>query len=202
METQSRTTHVRIGPPTRRSVMRFALWAVAIGAGYVIAVTVLETPFAPWARSFGFWPTLTGDWHGEVTTPDGQTTPIYLEIRHELPIGRCRGCTSLFEGRAKTCESRGAVRDFDVSGSVDNWSGTRFMFQLSRGEGFSGKGPGDVRGEWKDDAIRAIAELVTYGHTATAEAVRGEDRTSPPQIRYALRRGTEDDFLAACKASR
>jgi hypothetical protein len=182
--------------------MRVVLWVLAIAAGYVIAVTLLETPFAPWARSFGLWPTLTGDWHGQVTDPDGRSRPIYLEIRHALPIGRCRDCTSLFEGRAKTCESRGSIREIDISGSVDNWSGSRFRFQLGRREGFSGDGPGEVRGEWKDNAIHAVAELVTYRRTATAEAVRGEDRRSAPQIRYALGRGTEDDFVSACQMSR
>ena len=179
--------------------MRFVLWTVAIVAGYVIAVTILETPFAPWARSFGLWPTLTGDWHGEATMPDGRTTPIYLEIRHALPIGRCRDCASKFEGRAKTCESRGAIREIDISGSVDNWSGTRFRFQLRRPDDSSGQGPGEVGGEWKDDTIHAAADLVTYGRTATTEAVRGEDRASAPQVLYDLRRGTEDDFLAACR---
>jgi hypothetical protein len=167
-----------------------------------MAVTLLETPFAPWARSFGLWPTLTGDWHGEVTGPDGRSSPIYLEIRHALPIGRCRDCASLFEGRAKTCERRGSIREVDISGSVDNWSGSRFRFQLSRSDDFSAKGPGEVRGEWKGDAIHAAADLVTYGSSAAAEAFRGEDRPSAPQIRYILGRGTENDFVSACQMSR
>ena len=182
--------------------MRFVLWAVAIAAGYVIALTILETPFASWARSFGLWPTLTGDWHGEITMPDGGRTPMYLEIRHQLPIIRCRDCASQFDGRAKTCESRGSIREVDISGSVDNWSGSRFRFQLGRSDDFSGKGPGEVVGEWKEDEIQAAADLVTYGPTATASAVRGEERASPSQVRYALRRGTEGDFLAACQKNR
>lgn len=147
-------------------MIRVAAWAVVIGVGYVVVVTVLEIPFAPWARSFGLWRTLTGDWYGEVTMPDGRATPIYLEIRHQLPIGRCRDCASQFEGRARTCGSRES-RDVEISGSVDNWSGTKFRFGLGRSEDSPGVGPGEVRGEWKDDEIQATADLVRYGRDRT-----------------------------------
>jgi hypothetical protein len=184
--------------PTRRRVLRVVLLLVALGVAYVVAVTLLEIPFAPWARSFGLWPTLTGDWYGNAVAPDGRTTPIYLEIRHALPMGRCRGCTSQFEGRAKTCESRESIRDVEISGAVNNWGGTSFRFAFGRSEDVSGVGPGEVSGEWDHDVIRATADLVTYSSTATAEAVRGENPPPPQQIRYDLRRGTENEFLAMC----
>ncbi len=184
--------------------MKGVLLVAALVGALAVLPTILETPFAPWARSFGLWPTLTGDWHGERTMPDGRTDPIYVEIRHPFPLlDRCRDCPRRIEGRAKVCEAPGTVRGHEISGNVNNWRGTEFYLALNAtAEERTGFAVRELRGEWEGDVIRATGDLVSLGNTVTIEATERSDGPTSKQVRYTLRRGTEDHFLAACKAGR
>jgi hypothetical protein len=177
------------------------LFIAALGVVDALVPVILETPFAPWARSFGLWQTLTGDWHGELMMPDGRTDAIYFEIRHPFPLlDRCRDCPKRIEGRARVCEAQGTVRDYDIAGNVSNWRGTKFYLALSMAaEQQPGLAVRELRGEWEGDSIRATGDLVKLGHTVSIEATDSSDRPTSQQVRYTLRRGTEDDFLAACR---
>jgi hypothetical protein len=196
----SGTTTIDLRPPAlKRAMRRGVLWVAVLFAAMFAWTTVWEMATAPWARSLGLWATLTGDWHGEIRMPGGVTQPVYIEIRPTtMPFGRCRGCPDI-EGRARVCEP-GGVFDYDVSGDADNYRGTRFhVFMRRLVERESGLAPGTMQGEWSGDDIRATAELAQMGRTASATATRGEERASPPQVQYTLRRGTEQDFLTACR---
>jgi hypothetical protein len=166
------------------------------GVAIISILLLLEMARAPWARSLGLWPTLAGDWTGEVETADRGITPVFFAIRGWVPK---RGRPSI-EGRARFCDRSDAIRDFEISGRPDNWGGTRFRVSMSSAvERDSRLGPGELQGEWQGDAIRAAGALISRGPVATAEVSRSSPPESPPQVRYALRRGSEADFLAACQ---
>jgi hypothetical protein len=178
-------------------LVRFLLWITALTVAGVALVSALELPLTPWARSMGLWPTLTGEWNGELRTADGHIHPVYLEIRGGL---RNRG-RSYIDGRAKICVGT-KIHDFNVYGRNDNWRGTRFHLSLSR---VSVPGPDQVpdgmQGEWSNDDLRGIGQLVSTSPTATASATRSSAPPPPPLVRYILHRGTETAFLAACGAA-
>jgi hypothetical protein len=180
----------------RRAVLRFVVTLVLAGLVVVSFAFLLEVPFAPWARSLGMWPTLTGEWTGELETAEGATQPVYLEIRGGVP----RRGRPYIDGRARLCDGSGAIRDFEIFGSPDNWRGTRFHLSArSLVEDDSGFGPGDLQAEWLGDEIRATGVLISRSPVATASASRSSRVEAPPTVRYALRRGNEADFLSACQ---
>jgi hypothetical protein len=184
----------------RRAILRvIATMATIVVAGVVI-LTLLEVPIAPWARSFGLWPTLTGEWHGEMRTPDGRVQPVHLRIGGGMRLGG-RG-RPYIDGLARVCAGAGVVREYVLWGRPANWRGTRFSLSMSRdAEEDSAYGPGDLQGEWQGDEIRATGTWIVRGPTATASVTRSEGVASPPpEVRYQLRRGGQEAFLAACGA--
>ncbi len=168
---------------------------VATAVIAVISLSILlEVPRAPWARSLGLWPTLAGDWTGELRTSDGHARPLFVTIWGFVPR---RGRPSI-NGRARLCD-QGAIRNFEIFGEPDNWRGTRFHFSMSPTvERDWPLAPGELGGEWDRDAIRATGALVPRGPAATAEISRTSRPASPPHVYVALRRGNEADFLTVC----
>lgn len=187
----------------RRGTLRCVLTFAAIFALFLGGTLLLEIPLAPWLRSFGLWSTLTGDWQGEVRTPDGRLSVVYIEIRGDVLKPGARGPQrSYIHGLARWCDARGRIWDYEIWGNPDNWRGTRFHLStrgtVSRESGF---GLGNLRGEWSGDEIRAIGVLVPHPRTATAQATRtAMPDVAPPEVQYTLRRGSEEEFLAACEA--
>jgi hypothetical protein len=181
----------------RRAVLRIGALLVVAGLVTVAVAVLLEAPFAPWARSFGLWSTLTGDWTGTVETAPGRTRPVFLAIRGGLP----RRGRAYIDGRARLCDGRDAIREFEITGAPDNWRGTKFHLSMrSVVEHDAQPAPGDLQGEWDGDEVRAAGALVSRSAVATAEASESSPTEAPPQARWALRRGTEAEFLAACRA--
>jgi hypothetical protein len=180
----------------RRAMLRVALTMALVGLAFFAAYTMLDAAFTPWMRSFGLWPTLTGNWHGELQTADGGISFVYFEI-HGVRLRR----GSHIYGSAKWCDGGGRIWDYELSGRPDNWRGTHFSLSTrSVVERESGVSPGELQGEWSGDEIRATGVMVSNARTATAHASRTERSPSwPPPVRYALRRGSEKSFLAACR---
>lgn len=169
---------------------------IVIGVAAVATLMVLEIPFAPWIRSFGLWPTLPGQWVGTLERPDGRLSFVYLDIS-----GAMRRHGPAIWGNARWCDESGRVWNYQISGRTDNWRGTRFHLSTrSNVERPSGESPAELRAAWTGDAIRATGTMVTHGGTATATATR----TSPPaptsEVRFVLRRGSEERFTAACRS--
>lgn len=178
-----------------RAILRIALTMALVGLGLFAAYTVLDVAFAPWMRSFGFWPTLTGNWHGELQTADGGASFVYFEIRG---VALRRG--SHIYGSAKWCDGSGRIWEYEISGRPNNWRGTRFYLSTrSVVERESGVSPGELQGEWRGDEIHATGTLVSHSRTATAYASEASrSPAGPPSVRYTLRRGSEKDFQTAC----
>jgi hypothetical protein len=180
----------------RRAVVRAVLMMAMAGVAIVSTFVVLEALSAPWARSLGLRPTLAGDWTGELDAGTGSRQPVFFAIRGYVPK---RG-RPLIEGRARLCDRSGSIRDYEIAGGPDTWRGTRFHVSLSGAvEHDSQVGPGELQGEWEGDAIRATGVLVTRGRAATAAASTSSRPEAPPQVHFVLRRGSEADFLAACR---
>jgi len=179
----------------RRAILRVVFTMVLVGFGLFGAYLALDVAFAPWMRSFGLWPTLTGNWHGELRMADGGVSFVYFEIRG---VRLQRG--SHIYGSAKWCDGSGRIWDYEISGRPDNWRGTRFYIS-TRGvvERESGVSPGELQGEWRgDDEIHGTGALVSHNRTATAYASETTRSSSASPVRYTLRRGGETAFLAAC----
>jgi hypothetical protein len=189
----------------RRGIFRAALALVLAGAGFVGLRLAIEVPTMPWARSFGLWPTLTGDWRGEMNMPDGRRAPVFLSLWASHTFKRCQDCSSM-DGRARVCDSGGVVREYVVRGWPDDWRGTKFRLSFTHaGDREGGLGPGTFQGDWSGDTIRGESDLVRYygpgeAATATASEARGESgRAASPRVQYSFARGTEREFDAACR---
>lgn len=191
-------------PVFRRRIRRAVATVVGILAVALGLRLALEVVLTPWARSFGLWPTLTGRWVGELTMLDGRVSPVYFELGGGMPSGR-HG-RSYINGRARWCDGSGEIRDYTVSGTPENYRGTRFHLSTSSVvERTSGVSPAGLQGEWSVDEIRGRSELFTHARRATATASRAVDETHTSvakarEVRYRLQRGSESDFLSACRA--
>jgi hypothetical protein len=165
-----------------------------ITIGGLAILIFLELPFTPWARSFGMWPTLTGRWIGELRTEDGRSQPVFFELS-----GGFRGRSTYINGRARVCDRRDAIRDFEVSGRPDNWRGTRFHFSPNGTvEIRPGLAAGRLEAEWSGDEIRGSGPLFQPGGVASASVSRDSPSPQTQRAQLMLRRGSERDFLAAC----
>jgi len=183
----------------RRPILRVLGIFAGIACALLVGKLLFELAVHPWARSFGLWPTLTGEWSGELITPEGRT-PVHLAIHSNFLWRTDVRHSPYIEGRLEWCEANGVVREFDVSGDVDDWRGTRFHLTLYRREPQEeGTFPSELRGEWSGDAMEAVGSMAHVGSTASAEATRDESITSEaPAVSYTLRRDGPDAFQAAC----
>jgi hypothetical protein len=131
--------------------------------------------------------------------PSGRTL-VYFDLGIS-ETGRRQRSASI-EGTLKWCDGSGAVLDYGLYGDVDNWRGTRFHLTTRYlVERESGQSPAELQGEWQGDEIKAAGRLVRNERTATAVAVRGQpiQQNSTMPVEYTLRRGSEKDFLKACR---
>jgi hypothetical protein len=184
----------------RGTVLRVVTTMVVVGFAMFAVSTAMEVPMAPWMRSFGLWPTLTGTWHGMLETPSGRRSLMYFDIQGEVfSAGRRYIRGNNIRGSARWCDGSGQIRDYEISGDVDNWRGTRFHLSTrSVVDREDGEWPTAIQGDWSGDEIRTTGVLVSHSRTATATATRSSRSPGPPPIRITLRRGSEADFLAAC----
>lgn len=176
--------------------------AAVIVAGLAV-LTAFETALFPWSRSFTGGPTLTGEWYGEFPAPSLGVHRVYVELDGHL-AARCIGCNRI-EGRARICDSRGRVRDFRITGDVNNWRGTSFWMSMGQTDNRDGRGvyPGHVEGRWEGDTITAQATLTTYNFAggvaySTSQITRDGEVERDPVVPLVLRRGTEEQFDASC----
>lgn len=184
----------------RRPILRVLGFMVALACAGVVVRLLMEVAVHPWARSFGLWPTLTGDWTGELITA-GVSTPVYVEIRSDFAWRSDVRHSPFITGRLEWCDGTGAIREFDVSGDVENWRGTAFHLTLYRRDpARAGESPAELAGIWDGDTIEGRGTLVQHGPTATAEVTRGQATAAhaAPAITYMLRRSGRDVFLTAC----
>jgi hypothetical protein len=187
---------IRSGLPDRKSTMAIMAGLAIIAGGDFLLLSACY----PWAYSVTFGPTLTGKWVGAFTPPAGGTHIVFLQLSN----AQGDGGPDLY-GSARLCDGRGAMREFGVTGSTRNWRGTVLRFTTYMPENLDGEGfqLGTVDGEWDTrDTLRATATLMTYkiyGGASHSTARDPADTKPDPVVRFALARGHERDFLAACK---
>ena len=138
----------------RRRILRESLIVVVGMAVAITAFVAVMAVIEPWNHSLFLWPTLTGTWFGDFVTPDGRKHLLLLQIdgdRENPPIG----------GTAATCDDRGVVREFSLSGWPRGWRGKEFRIDAS-GTGDTdgaGVGPGRLDGAYDGDTMRVAARL-------------------------------------------
>ena len=132
-----------------RGFFRSSAIIAAVAVAGLAVLTGAEALFFPWARSFTGGQTLTGEWYGEFAAPAFGVQRVYVEVEGHL-ASRCVQCRRI-EGRARICDSRGRVRDFDVTGDYEYSYDLDFEHKM----GFDG----DIIAGYDFGQIRAEAEL-------------------------------------------
>lgn len=182
------------------------LVAVLTGATRAI-VRVFDRTQHPWAYGD---PTLAGQWVGRVTSGGGTTTQtVYLELERALRETRygtllpttCSGgglCAAI-DGRALTCDATGRVRTLSLTGWPLARDGSRFRVLMVPidSPAVDGLVVNTLESRWDGaDAIAAEAGFtLRRGESAITDS--GDPDTGRP-ARFALHRGTEDEFRRAC----
>jgi hypothetical protein len=171
----------------------------------VVVLTAFEKITDPWSVSLVGERALVGTWWGEMRTPTGRSWVVQVEItarsvddpRENVYMG----------GTAQVCDGERDARRFELSGAARNWRGTRF--QLGARQEVEQKGElvfGGLEGEWAGDDMTLSGRLIRLGAPAGAaidragnRSVSGDPDTLAP-VTFELKRGTHEDFLAACRA--
>ena len=183
----------------RRRFVGALLGIAFVTAAGVLVITALMAGFEPWSHSLYLWPTLTGTWYGEYSTPDG---PQMVELQI---AGAGTDATESIDGSALTCDRRGTLRHFSISGTPHNWRGSRFQIYAARRDEFDDEGVqlGAMEGEWSGNAMRVIAPLERFKHVGGAwSSSTADPPVVPSVVHFNLVRGSRDDFAAACTGLR
>ncbi|MCE9522828.1 MAG: hypothetical protein K8S25_10405 [Alphaproteobacteria bacterium] len=180
-----------------------------VGWGFFV---VVDAARYPWARSLTGASTLTGDWSGDFVTPTGTPHLIWLVLGHGLGGGRCTNCATI-DGRATTCDRQSKTVNYEIWGDVENWRGTKFWLKArDLGERKSEIVLGPLNGSWEGDELRLTTNLIAPGAPTTTSieqdesgeekitTIGGHPDTRAP-ITFKMARGTEADFVAACKGA-
>jgi hypothetical protein len=197
----------RYDPQHPRRV-RLLLWLLFVKRGRLLrgaltillaiaaVTTVLMGFFAllePWNHSLFLWPTLTGGWYGEFSTPEGRRHLVHLDIGGDSenpPI----------DGTATTCDDRGIVREFSLSGWPRGWRGRTFRLNTG-GEGEkdgAGVRLARIDGAWERDTMRVTATLDYFKRVNGASVSSSADPHPEPVVGLTLRRAPAQEFSAAC----
>src|SRR3954468_17322552 len=179
----------------RRRFVR-GLFVVVVGlAGVALVWAAFLSIVEPWNHSLYLWPTLTGDWYGEFAAPDGRQA-----VRMQIEGGT--GDMPSIEGTTTTCDRRGTLRQFSISGSPRGWRGTRFAINTARRDEFDDAGVrfATIEGEWKGNEMQVTATLERFKQVRGASISSTADPPLPePVVHFNLVRGTSGDFANACQ---
>jgi hypothetical protein len=107
---------------TEYLLRRYRLLWLAAGAAFAVSgglERIEDEIFYPWTFSN---PPLLARWAGRVTSGDGNRLDLVLILRRVPRAGECVSCSQL-EGTAVTCDARGTVRRYRVSGSPKDRTG-------------------------------------------------------------------------------
>jgi hypothetical protein len=177
----------------RRWFGRALVWLIAGITGTTIVWTAFLSVLEPWNHSLYLWPTLSGSWYGHFEAPDG-TQIVHLSIDGDSD-------PPPLEGTATTCDARGVLRTFDISGSPHGWRGKRFAITTSRSHEVDEDAIelARVDGEWAGDSMRVTAVLHQFTGARHASGSSAADSSRGDSvIQFALHRGNRREFGAAC----
>jgi hypothetical protein len=175
-----------------------------LGGGLWIGNLYLDRWLYPWADASGGRPVLMGTWVGQLTTGGGRPRAVLMELVREQPSPSsdrpCRGCDDGIEGTAVTCDERGRVWRYHVSGTPDDRHATRLLagtqpVTVPRPDGLSMSA---VRGGWDGaDALDLEAEFAWHRGTSSISSTADPDTRD--WVPLPMRRGVEADFRARCR---
>jgi uncharacterized protein len=172
----------------------------------VLFMSAFEKVTDPWSVSIFGEKALVGTWWGEMRTPTGRRWVVQLDLTSRTAENDFRE-TVYMGGTARVCDGARDQRTFDLSGNVHNWRGTRF--HLGAVETVERRGAlifGDLNGEWAGDEMKMAGSLIRLGAPVSSgideaghQTVSGDPDTLAP-VTFNLKRGTDDEFLVACRA--
>jgi hypothetical protein len=192
--------------------------ALTVTAGLVVmfvATVLLQSVCTPWGRSLTGKGTLTGDWVGLVTIPEGQPKPIFVHIEGLIwGVDECmRGCD--VQGIVQVCRAADVIQGYVFDGDVADRRGRRFRISTSkRDDQPYGWRLGDLKGEWAGgDKLLLAGEWLPDKPSRRvrvwidAEGIQHldmppPDPAKPTPVAFSLRRGREQNFHTACRESR
>ena len=177
----------------RRRFVRALLWTALAVAGAMLALNAFLAVLEPWNHSLYLWSTLTGSWYGEFAAPGGrQFVQLQIDGDAESPP---------IEGAALTCDHRGTVRHFSITGSPHNWRGSRFRITTARQDEFDDEGVrfATIEGAWSGNTMSVTATLEPFKQNGGASIGSTANPPLPePQVHFDLIRGNNNDFATAC----
>lgn len=191
-------------PKAKKRSAAGCLTLVILGAAliflYPYLQDLIDTPFHPWAHSLGGKSTLVGSWVGPVAMPSGRKMVLLLEMnRSRKSNGDYASCGTnpCIEGAAQLCGG-GEIKDYEIWGGPDTWSGARFHLKSSSvGPARPGLQLGDSEGEWAGDQL-SLSTAFSY-FNEKGEPRGGDERDRREPIKFTLRRGGKEQFLIACQ---
>jgi hypothetical protein len=156
----------------------------------------LDMAFYPWARAT---PPLLDEWTGPLTTGNGQRLVVSLEM-HRAPTRRgipCAKCAQI-EGRAATCDMRGAVLWYRVSGSPSDRDGRQLHLGATpeRDPAPEGLELDVLRGTWDSGDTLALEAGFVWRRGRAAQSSTGDPATQPVPLR--MRRDAAKGFETMC----
>lgn len=152
--------------------------------------------FYPWALQH---PPVMGGWVGPTTPGNGVPIALWLDIERTPagPAGRCTRCNQL-AGRAATCDGRGVVRHYRISGSPEDRHAQRLHLGASpeATPAPDGLELSTVEGRW-DGADRLTMEADFFWRKG-ASAISSTDDPATQPVPVALERKPLSVFESMC----
>jgi hypothetical protein len=161
-----------------------------LGLGVWGFVTLASGIINPWGSSLTGGPTLTGYWGATVSIVPGQERQVAFQL-NMLDGGDCFRCV---DGDGKMCGT-GYQADYDLSGHVQNYHGTKFELGAGMATNVPGTHLGQMKGTW---AGGDEVEISTLPHVVNADRATHSDEQPTTPIVFKMHRIAKADFQAAC----
>jgi hypothetical protein len=192
-------------PRARRGISK-ALAVLVIGGIAVWYVGQrLDHWMYPWADTTSGRPVLLGSWVGQLTTGGKRPRVVWMEIvREQRPRAtrhrRCRGCDDGIEGTLRTCDERGRIWQYRLSGTPEDRAVTRLQgsTQPIDSPPPDGLSLSSFRGSW-DGADALNLEVQFYWRKGASAITSSADPDTQGWVPLPLRRNTKAEFTARCK---
>jgi hypothetical protein len=183
---------------------KLLLVIAGLGAAAVALFVVnrqLDAFLYAWDNRSSGRPTLSGTWVGRLTTGSGRPRGVFMELHRWKPQRGldCPTCAHI-EGTALVCDERGGSQRYRVGGEP----GDRHATTLHLGVSPVAQPPPDglelssMRGRW--DGVNALPLEAQFHWRKGASAISGSDDPDTKYVPLPMRRGTEDEYRAVCRA--
>jgi len=183
---------------------------IFIGAFGVFAVlyftggtnVIIDTLYFPWALAK---PPLLRSWVGQMTAGNGVPLMIAFDLRRDLTTRGtiCVRCSQI-EGEAATCDARGTMRRYDVSGSPSQRDGGQLRLGASPAVDPAPDGLelSTLRGAWdRADALDLEADFV-WRKGISAISSTNDPATQPVPLKMHAVEQSAIETLCATAAQR